>query len=195
MVGFNGGLPQETTGITLEDGDFVYVDVVRGPAGLYNLTAVKTQSALPATNKSYAFLARLGNVLWVRHLGFLPLGGTFSSTSTVLNSGEKITTVIPFVSKGTQGSGLQLLGRFRFDTDDYEIANATRSMSLRVEVQVSEIGLSGDLEFYDATSGDVLKASTSVSSEQPVAFEASFTEEASGDRVYELRAGSRWWSL
>jgi len=188
--GYNGILPlDDDTGITMEDGDWVYVDLVRGPAGEYPLTPYKTSGALPATNKAYAFMARLGDVLWIRHLGFVLLGGAISTTSTVINSGEKLISVVPFVQKGVQGSDLQLLGRFRLSTDDYEIANATMSLNLRVEVQVSEDELTGDVEFYDATSGDVLKASTTVTSEQPVQFEATFVAEGGGDRVYELRAG------
>jgi len=189
--GFNGLMSAEDdAGIDLEDGDWVYVDPVRGPAGEYSLSPIKTSGALPATNKAYAFAARLGNIVWIRHLGFMVLGGSISATNNQINTGEKLVTVIPLVTKGTQGEGLLAMGRVRLNVADYILGNATLSLNLRVEWQVSEALLDADFEFYDATSGDVLKASSATSDDQPTAFELVFApEDLVNDRVYELRAG------
>lgn len=188
--GFNGTLSSDAVGILLGDGDWVYADLVRGPAGAYPLTPVKASGALPATNKAYALMARFGNVVWIRHLGFVILGGAISTTNTQINVGEKLITVVPLVVKGTQGEGLLAMGRLRLNVADYALANATMTLNLRVEWQVSEDLLDADFEFYDATSGDVLKASSATSSDQPAAFEAVFVPvDVVSDRVYELRAG------
>ena len=174
--------------IGLEDGDSVYVDVVRGPSGAYTLTATKVAGALPGTNKSYLLLHRAGAIVWIRHLGPVALGAAIGSG--VFPVGEKLITVVPMVVKQAQGDGILTMGRLRLNVADYALAGATLTLNLRVESQVTVAALPGEIELFDATAGDVSKASTTVTSDQPGQFEAVFTpEDMTTDRVYEFRAG------
>lgn len=185
--GYRGLVPVNIVpGVTLEDGDAVYVNVARAPTGPYGLVTVKTVSALPANEQAVLLFCRIGDFLWVRHNGIVPLGGSIGNIS------GQIITSVPLTTKQTHGEGLITMSRARVNYSDWSLPGGA-TMNLRIEAQNTANDFNSDIRFYDVDPlfGDTLLASFDIDlNDQPQQFESVIVPfNTTTDRVYELRAG------
>jgi len=93
--------------------------------------------------------------------------------------------LFPISSRGDFGAGVLVAGRVTIDATRYR----AKSAKLIAESQTSVGTLSGVIQFYDVTDGDVQLLSEVVDSDQPEVFELDLNLDFTQPRVIEVRAG------
>lgn len=191
-TGYQGTLAANPGGTSLDDGQLLYIDLVRGPQQNYTTNAVKTSGNLPNNDKAVVLFYRDGNTLWVRDFGSVTLGGSLSQTENAIVAGDDIYTPRTLSTNETQGEGLAVIGRLRLNIDDHALQKAASTdLYLRVEAQVAVDGQEADVELYDVTGGGgTLLEHYDVNSDQAQQFRTQIPPvDTTTERVYELRAG------
>lgn len=192
-TGFAGSIAANPTGTTLQDGEFLYADFVRGPSGLYTPALVKSSGAVPANDNAVILFARTGQYLWVYQQGVIDSLAPPFATGGTFQTGEKLIYPISLTTSDVQGEGPLVMGRVRLNLADHLYADAaSRIVQLRVEHQISNPGLVADITLVDVTVAPVTIASFQSNSTQPTQQLIDVTSQLVSlvdKQVYEFRAG------
>lgn len=184
MTGKQGVLSSDQSPITLSDGDVGWVNVVRGPIQNYSLD-ISVDSTVPNTSKSQALFARYGDELWVKNRRTI-------SSGNVSVEGDVSTVFIPLSLNDELGEGPNTVSRYRLNLADTNVPQDSLTFRFKSEAQTTLSGLEGSIDLYDVTDpgNEILKASFSVTSNQPQEYSSIINPESSTNkRIYEVRAG------
>lgn len=198
LTGFIGTIAPNPTGLSIQDGQIAYVNVARPPTKSYDLQLV-VSNRVPPNNESVPIFLRRSTRLFIRGYGILnegedtskATGGGGGGTGSGFEAGEILTNDLLLATRAFQGDGEIVIGRHRFDADDYSYANAaTRTISFKAEANLlTQTGsLQAFLRLVDVTAVPTNLASFTVTADQPTLFQQAFVP-SSGVRIYEVRAG------
>jgi len=192
-TGFAGTIAANPGGTTLEDGEFIYVDLVRGPTGAYTPTPVVGSGAVTANDNVLILFARSGQYLWIYQQGVIDSLAPAFATGGRFQSGEKLIYPVSLTTSDTQGEGPLVMGRTRLRLSDHLYSDAaSRIIQLRVEHQVSNPGLVADITLVDVTAAPVTVASFQSNDTQPNQQLIDISDDVVSlidEQVYEFRAG------
>lgn len=175
-TGFRWYVPEQGAGssATLQDGEFLFVELVRAPQSLQALEA-QVGSFVPPNDNAIVLAQRLGDAVIFRNGAVVSDGQTlylfgvqaFSQTERVAGvAGLQVTSSTSYIT----------VGGFRFDPSTYFAGNTdlVRSITLRAMLATSNVSHTASAQLYNLTAAAAVTGSevTTVSA-SPVVLESS----------------------
>lgn len=190
--GYRGVIPPNAgAGVSLDDGDIAWMDLIRAPQGEYEPEVTVSAGDVPNSDSAVAFMWRLGSLVWVRQVGVLSLGQSISGRSArPVAAGEMIRDARRVAGRQNIGEGLEVVGRFSFNADRYARDNANDfTVEVNAEAQVTDDGSVGEVVLWDASATSEIHTFT-FDSDQPSRRSAVVSLiDPSDFRPYEVHAG------
>lgn len=192
IAGFRNDVPANNpSGVTILEGEALYVNVVRGPVSNVSL-ATFVASTVPNTDDAMLLCIRRNNACYFRN-GARIVDGESKGIFAGSVPGEVNLNVINAANRASHDSNIPLVvGALAFDPTDYDKTGAIREIKFRAVVANGEVGLTNSVRLINVTDGQIVTTlsftDTDITKDEALLVEgAGIGEIDASEHIYEVQ--------